>query len=114
MKIILNRKYSWSGKAYIEATLDGRPIRWGACLSYAVTGVKSKLQKEGICVISEQPLSCTARKGPFSKEFTIPPLHFGQSVKEFDEAFRQRIAIFKEMKKWLEVPLCNDSITIEI
>ncbi|MBI2471248.1 MAG: hypothetical protein HYV59_08420 [Planctomycetes bacterium] len=113
MKIVLNRKFTKRGMAYVEATLDGRPIRWGACLSYAVTGLKTQ-PKDGICFISEKHIEATVKKGPFHKKFIIPPLNFGQSLKEFEESFYQRVAIYKEVKKWLEIPFCNDSVTIEI
>ncbi len=114
MKIVLNRKFTKRGKAYVEATLDGKWIRWGAHLSHAITGVRTRNMEDGICFISEKPLEFNVIKGPLSKKFVIPPLNFGQSTNEFEAAFQQRIAIFKEIKKWLEIPFCNDSVTIEI
>jgi len=113
MKIVLKRKFTRRGKAYVNATLDGTPFRWGVYLSYAITGLKTQ-PKDGICLISEKPLEAIIKKGPFSKKLIIPPLNFAQSSKEFEEAFCQRIAIYKDVKKWLEIPLRNDSITIEI
>ncbi|GAN34370.1 MAG: hypothetical protein DYG83_04365 [Candidatus Brocadia sp. AMX2] len=114
MKIILNRKITRRGKAYVEATLDGKRIRWGARLSQAITGLRTWNMEEGICFFSEKPLAFEVRKGPLSKKFIIPPLNFEQSTNEFEAAFQGRIAIFKEVKKWIETPFCNDSVTIEI
>ena len=54
----------------------------GACLSYAITGIKSTINKEGICTLSDEALSYRIIRGGVFREFTLPILSLNQPIKE--------------------------------
>ncbi|HHT9144406.1 MAG TPA: hypothetical protein ACFYD4_01820 [Candidatus Wunengus sp. YC61] len=113
MKIEIVRKISKNGKCSLNGYVDGRWFRWGACLSYAITGIKSKISRDGICTLSDKPLSCKIIRGAMVREFVLPILSLNQPVKEFEAAFHQRIEIYKDMKTWSEELKRKESFVIK-
>ena len=86
----------------------------GACLSYAITGIKSTISRDGICTLSDKPLSCKIIKGSMVRKFVLPILSLNQPIKEFESAFHQRIEIYKDMKTWSEGLKRKESFVIKV